>query len=181
MTAKALRGLVAVAAVVLLLSGGLGSTALWSAEAALPSAQITSGQLRLEQEPMSITLTRDGASTDVSATLGQQALRPGDVLTYRVPVRPVLEGTSLEATLALDAGGLVVGPLKDVVGEPAVTVQTEPSGLLPTSPGPWNVTPALSHARVTGIVTVTIPATAGTARQGQTLEPGNISWSLTQV
>ncbi|MFD1507174.1 alternate-type signal peptide domain-containing protein [Georgenia yuyongxinii] len=181
MTAKAVRGLVAIAAVVFLLSSGLGSTALWSAQALMPTGQVTSGQLRLEQEPMTITLTRDGTTTDLSTTLGQQALRPGDVLTYRVPVTPVLQGTSLEATLALDVSGLVVGALRDVVGKPAVTVQTDPRGLLSTSSGPWNVTPALNRSRVTGIITVTIPATAGSALQGQTLDPGNITWTLTQV
>lgn len=181
MSARALRGLVAIAAVVLLLSSGLGSTALWSAQALVPTAGVTTGQLRLEKEPTTITLTREGTTTDVSAGLGDGALRPGDVLTYRFPVKPVLQGTGLEANLALDVSELVVGPLRDVVGNPVVTVETEPTRLLPASPGPWQVTPELHEKRVTGIVTVSIPTTADSAIQGQTLQAGNVTWTLTQA
>ncbi|GAA1634943.1 hypothetical protein [Georgenia ruanii] len=181
MRAYAIRGLVAVAFVVVLLSSSLGSTALWSAQASMSSGQVTSGQLDLTQDPMTITLSREGTTRDVSTTLCHEALRPGDVLTYRVPVTPVLEGTHLEATLALDVSGLVVGPLRDVVGSPSVSVETRPQGLLPAAPGPWHVTPALHDKLVTGIVTVTIPESLGGEHQGRTLEPGTIRWTLTQA
>ncbi|TRW43922.1 hypothetical protein [Georgenia yuyongxinii] len=181
MSARALRGLVALATVVLLLSSGLGSTARWSAQALVPTAGATAGQLRLEQEPMTITLTREGSTADVTAGLADQALRPGDVLTYRFPVKPVLQGTGLEASLALDVSQLVVGPLRDVVRDPVVAVETEPQRLLPPTPGPWHLTPELHEKRVTGIVTVTIPTTVDPAIQGQALQAGNVRWTLTQA
>ena len=58
MRVNALRGLAAVALAVMLLSSGLSSSALWSAQALVPSAQVTSGQLSLVQQDMSITLAR---------------------------------------------------------------------------------------------------------------------------
>ena len=65
MSAKALRGLAAVALGVVLLSSGLGSTALWSAEAMVPSAQVTTGQLSLVQaDRCPSSLTRDGAAPE---------------------------------------------------------------------------------------------------------------------
>lgn len=184
MRANALRGLAAVAFVVVLLSSSLRSTAVWSAEAHVPSATVSTGRLGLVQHPMTITLTRGGTSTDVSSSLAKQALLPGDVLTYRVPITPVLKGDNLKATLTLDVTGLAGDteePLRGIVRASRVTVATEPQGLLTDTAGPWLITPALDGKLVTGIVTVAIPASAGAELQGRTLDQGSLRWVLTQA
>lgn len=189
MSAKALRGLGAVALGVVLLSSGLGSTALWSAQAMVPSAHVTTGQLSLVQHDISISLTRDAAApVDVTATLDQQALRPGDVLTYKVPATLVVEGTSLEATLAVDASKLA-GGTPGLLGElvrnnTTVTLMTD--GHTVGTEGRLHVTSAFNGKKVTAAVTVSIPASAGagdegTRLNGQVLQQGAIQWSLTQV
>ncbi|KAE8764182.1 hypothetical protein [Georgenia thermotolerans] len=188
MRANALRGLAAVALAVVLLSSGLSSTALWSAQALAPSAQVTTGRLGLVQHDMTITLTRGGAvPIDVTATLDAQALRPGDVLTYTVPATLVLEGTSLQAELRVDAGelaGSTPAPLGDIVRQ-NTTVTIVSSGQNMGAKDPLHVTSEWNGQVVKAVVTVTIPASAGAGDEGkrlngQALQQGTIRWSLTQ-
>ena len=170
-----------------LLSGGGGSYAGWFDTETISGAQVTSGQLRLEQQAMSVTLHRtvNGQRTarDVTSTLGAERLVGGDGLTFTVPVRLVLEGNTLTATLALDASTIAgsgsSAALRDaMVGGMTVTIDRE----LPRSdvtPASWVVTPEQHNgAVVTATVAMTVPTGSGV--QGQTLTPGAIRWSLTQ-
>ncbi|MEE6274206.1 hypothetical protein [Georgenia wangjunii] len=192
---RLLRAAAAGALALVLLSGTSASYALWSDTVAAGSGQIASGALRLEQQPMTITLERPAAdgtvtSQDVTTTLSARRLAAGDTVVYRVPVRVVARGDLLTATLALDTTGLV-GPGSST--ELAAAVRTSTSVALTGAGTPVTgtaasrrITPADDGGTVLATVRLTIPAAPAAGQdwagrlQQQTLAPGAVRWSLTQ-
>ncbi|WP_164737377.1 alternate-type signal peptide domain-containing protein [Georgenia sp. SYP-B2076] len=169
-----------------LLSGGGGSYAEWFDTATMGGATVTSGQLLLEQQAMSVTLTRtaNGATTsqDVTGGLAAQRLIGGDTLTFTVPVKLLVQGDTLTATLTLDTSAIAghdsSAALRDAMVRGMTVRINQALTPVPGTPRSWTVTPAQHNTVVTATITTTVPTSGGT--QGQTLTPGAITWSLTQ-
>jgi alternate signal-mediated exported protein len=121
---KSLKGVIALAAAGLLLSGGAGTFALWSDSVTLDGGNVNSGQLKL-------TNTQPGGWYDLSsgtaapiADISAFQVVPGDVIEYRVESTIAAEGENLQATLAADPVSVTGDPelLADMDVATAITV-----------------------------------------------------------
>jgi len=173
------RAALAAVMAAVLLSGSGTTLAGWNDAERRESAVVTAGQLAVEPVASSTVVVRAG-----SPLAADTPLVPGDVVRQTSTVTVSARGELLTGTLALDLSGL------DGLGAPAVAVTT---ALPAADTNRWTVTPAHSGARVTAVVSLTVPTTTdgrapaadrsnwwGEGMQRTTLDAGAIRWTLTQ-
>ena len=170
---KSFKGVVAVAAAALLLSGGAGTYALWSDQVTLNGGNVNSGQLKLTNvTPGGWFDTSSGAATAIPDIAAFQVV-PGDVIEYRVASTIEAEGENLQATLAADPGSVTGDPalLADMAVSTAITV----GGATQSA-----ITEANDNQQVAVNVTFTFDEASTNATQLQSLDLSALQLTLTQ-
>lgn len=126
---KSTKGALAAAAAGVLLLGGAGSLAYWSATDTVDSIGVTAGELKLS-DPTCTGWLFDGSETteDKPYDPATDTIVPGDVLTQSCDYTIIAKGEHLRAVL-LTSSGLSPGPLNDYLSTPFPT-------LTYTTPGP---------------------------------------------
>lgn len=95
-TSRTTKGALAAGVAALLLLGGAGTLAYWSATATVPGSPIESGELKL-----GAPVCPAGWTLDAGAPFTTQLIVPGDVLTKVCTIDLIATGDHLGATLAI--------------------------------------------------------------------------------
>lgn len=126
---KSTKGVVAAAAAGVLLLGGAGSLAFWSATDTVAGTGVTSGELKLSDDPTCTGWQFDGSETtaDKAYDPATDTIVPGDVLTQSCDYTITAKGEHLRATL-VTSSDLSAGPLSDYLTTPFPTLKYKTPG-----------------------------------------------------
>lgn len=166
---KATKGAIAAGAAGILLVGGAGTFALWSDTDAISVGNVDTGELSL-----ALTGTA-GAWTypDGTTTVTSDGIVPGDVITSTQEAVITASGDNI-------AGSLTVGTLGGSLpsGVTAVVTAVEDEEDLTAAGNVLSFETAGSYA-VDVVITLTF-ATTGTTSQNATIDPADLTLTLTQ-
>lgn len=98
---KSTKGAIAAGAAATLLLGGAGSLAYWNAEGDIAGGSITSGELKLTAKD---TGTWKLNGTDVTSSIANVRVVPGDSLVYTGSYTVGAKGDNLKGTLGVTGG-----------------------------------------------------------------------------
>ena len=165
---KSSKGAVAAAAAGVLLLGGAGSLAFWSATDSVAGIGVTAGQLKLSA-PTCTGWTFDGSeSTPNKAYVpATDKIVPGDVLTQSCDYTITAKGEHLRANLTTSSGGSA-GPLNDYLTTPfpTLTYKTPGPGSSAVAGDPvGNITEAADGSVITAELSVAFNSSATNASQ----------------
>ncbi|MEV7396592.1 alternate-type signal peptide domain-containing protein [Aeromicrobium sp. NPDC092404] len=170
---KSTKGAVAAAAAGILLLGGAGTLAFWSADIDLPGGTFTAGELKLVDTECS-DWTLDDDEDDAGVVVDDDTLFvPGDSITQTCTANIIATGEHLRATV-----GVTGAELNDEA-EPYVTVESDAT--IGGTSGITEITEANDGDAVTLTVTVTFNETSGNETQGQSATLSDYAVALTQV
>lgn len=108
---KKTKGAIAAGAAAVLLAGGAGTMAAWTASESVSGGTITAGELTVTQDQAG-TWTWVGGAKDGEALAAGDLIVPGDAVSYTATYTLGIKGTNLTADLSvgtLDDGGLPAG------------------------------------------------------------------------
>jgi alternate signal-mediated exported protein len=176
----AAAGVLAVA----LLAGNGGSYAGWSDAREVGGAQLTSGRLAVTAGAARLHLDRPGSPrADVTTSLGDRRLLPGDTLVVEAGGDLAMAGDGLSAVLTLTPSATGAGSLPaEIIAHAAVALSAANGPApVPVAAGSWRVVPANAGPLT---ATLTLPVGPGASAwgaylQGEAATPA-LAWSLTQ-
>ncbi|RVW05622.1 alternate-type signal peptide domain-containing protein [Rhodococcus xishaensis] len=173
---KQTKGAIAAGAAALLLAGGAGTWAAWSASETVGGDGVQSGSLSLTQEGEAGWAV-GGEPIDITTFKAV----PGDVLTYSASFLVGAEGNNLSATLTADLGSIGGGnELADRLGIDT-TATIDGVALDPSGEG-LEITDEHNDKVVDVEVAITFdPDTSGTEAQGQQADLSEFSVTLQQT
>ncbi|MFT4188472.1 MAG: alternate-type signal peptide domain-containing protein [Aeromicrobium sp.] len=130
---KSTKGALAAAAAAVLLLGGAGTLAYWTADATLDGGSVTAGEITLTDVQCASSWTHD----DAGGTEAVTTIVPGDTITKQCTGTLTLVGDHIGATVDLsDAGVTGTGELDEAL-EVSATM-TSPAATI-TDPGTYDV------------------------------------------
>lgn len=138
---KSTKGLVAAGAATVLLMGGAGTLAYWTADTDVDAGDLEAGSISLESLACDGFVHSDGSPVTL--------IVPGDVVTNDCDVTLVLEGDNIGADLTIDPASIPAGPLGDEL-DPEVELQDSTGAVIDEVEGEGTYT-------LTAQVTVTFP------------------------
>ncbi|RPF26408.1 alternate-type signal peptide domain-containing protein [Georgenia muralis] len=176
----AAAGVLAVA----LLAGSGGSYAGWSDAQEVGGAQLVSGRLAVTAGAARLHLDRPGSPrADVTASLADRRLLPGDTLVVEAGGDLAMAGDGLSAVLTLTPSAAGAGTLPAELLAHAAVALTAANGPapVPVTAGSWRVVPANAGPLT---ATLTLPVGPGASAwgaylQGESATPA-LAWSLAQ-
>lgn len=174
---KMFKGALAISFAALLLLGGAGSLAFWTATGTVSGAAIDTGQLALSTPDCSGGWTLDAAGGGGTFTPGVTLLVPGDVITEDCT-------TTLTATGAHMSGTITADQNPAVTGAPAGTFTVAVGTVTDTTTGnPADTFTNANNGDTLSIevqVTFVDPGTADNTTQNLTAALGDITLTATQ-
>ena len=170
---KSLKGVIALAAAGLLLSGGASTYALWSDQVTLNGGNINSGQLKLVN-------TQPGTWYDVTtrtptpiSDIATFKVVPGDVIAYQVSTTVQAQGHNLAATLAADPAS--------VTGDPALLADMRVSTIIQVGGATQTtITEADDNKQIDATAVFTFDQASTNVTQLQSLDLSALQLTLTQ-
>lgn len=160
---KNTKGAIAAGAAALLLAGGAGTMAAWSDSESLDAVTVTSGQLRIIEQPGGGWTWADDTEFDPTT----DRLVPGDVVEYTADYKLVVEGQNLVASLTPVLEDTGTGALAQYL---TISAASDTTGITLN-----NITPANNGATVS--VTTTITFNAATSGQDGMEASANLAGS----
>lgn len=172
-SSKSLKGVIALAAAGLLLSGGAGTYALWSDQVTLNGGNVNSGQLKLVNTQPGSWFDLSSGTPAAITDIATWRVVPGDVIEYRVSTTVAAEGQNLAATLVADPASVTGDPalLADMQVTTAITV----GGTAQTT-----ITEADDNKQIDVNVDFTFDEASTNATQLQSLDLSALQLTLTQ-
>lgn len=98
---RMIKGALVGATGVALLSGGVGTFALWSSETGVDNATVTSGKLKVESGGVATWLDKSTNPDGVVFNPATSTIVPGDVIEMTQPLDVTATGTNLKAKVEL--------------------------------------------------------------------------------
>jgi alternate signal-mediated exported protein len=170
---KSTKGAVAAAAAGILLLGGAGTLAFWSADVDLPGGTFTAGELKLV-EPECSDWTLDDEEEAPGVVVDDDTLFvPGDSITQTCTATIIATGEHLRATV-----GVTGAEIGDEAG-PYVTVDSDAT--IGGNSNVTEITEANDGDAVSMTVTLTFNEGSGNETQGESVTLSDYALSLTQV
>ncbi len=173
---KSTKGAFAAGAAAVILLGGAGTLAFWTADTDVDGGEINSGQLLLsEPDCGDWTLDADEAVAGAVFVPGTTQVVPGDVITRTCTFVITAEGEHLRATLGVSDPDFA--PANDLADDLTVDADFTIGG----NPIPAEITNDYDQNIVTSVVTVTFDSASGNESQDLSTVLDDITITATQV
>ena len=147
---KTTKGALAAGAASVLLLGGAGSLAYWTAQGTVTGGSISSGELKLSA-PTCDGWKLDGAGGNTAYTAGTTKVVPGDSITNTCTYTITASGAHLSADLAVTGGTTGTGNALATALSPVASYKVG------TTDTQAKITSADNNKVLTSTVTVTLP------------------------